>query len=137
MKQRRLEECIDVFRDEAARVNGALVGSTQLVLVEGVSTAPVTNTWLSMDTNSEGVFMCQGFYPVTRQHCSSQISIFVQESKRSAEDLCGRTDGNMKVIFPKEDVAVQPAESSTAPIRAGDYVLVKVSFGLLSVSQAL
>lgn len=37
VKQRRLEECISVFREEAARVNGALVHSTQLVLVEGVS----------------------------------------------------------------------------------------------------
>ena len=51
----------------------------------------------------------------------------MQQSKRSAEDLCGRTEGNVKVIFPKEDVAVQAAESSTAPINAGDYVLVKVS----------
>lgn len=34
----------------------------------------------------------------------------------------------MKVIFPKEDVAVQPAESNSAPTTAGDYVLVKVKF---------
>ncbi|XP_070758062.1 mitochondrial tRNA methylthiotransferase CDK5RAP1 [Enoplosus armatus] len=91
VKQRRLEECIGVFREEAARVNAALVGSTQLVLVEG-------------------------------------------ESKRSAEDLCGRTDGNMKVIFPKEDVAVQPAESNTTRVSAGDYVLVKI---LSATSQSL
>ncbi|XP_076012685.1 mitochondrial tRNA methylthiotransferase CDK5RAP1 isoform X1 [Genypterus blacodes] len=83
VKQRRLEECISVFREEATRVNAALVGSTQLILVEG-------------------------------------------ESKRSTQDLCGRTEGNMKVIFPKEDAAVQLAESSTAPIKPGDYVLVKV-----------
>ncbi|XP_072307968.1 mitochondrial tRNA methylthiotransferase CDK5RAP1 [Eucyclogobius newberryi] len=75
VKQRRLAECIDVFREEAARINASLIGSTQLVLVEG-------------------------------------------ESKRSAADLCGRTDGNMKVIFPKgfNDVT----------IKAGDYVLVKI-----------
>lgn len=91
VKQQRLEECISVFREEAARVNAALTGSTQLVLVEG-------------------------------------------ESKRSAKDLCGRTDGNMKVIFPKEDVAVQPAESNKAPINAGDYVLVKI---LAANSQSL
>ncbi|XP_022600675.1 CDK5 regulatory subunit-associated protein 1 [Seriola dumerili] len=84
VKRRRLEECISVFREEAARVNAALIGSTRLVLVEG-------------------------------------------KSKRSAEDLCGRTDGNMKVIFPKEDVAAQFPESNTAPINAGDYVLVKIS----------
>ncbi|XP_016531277.1 mitochondrial tRNA methylthiotransferase CDK5RAP1 isoform X2 [Poecilia formosa] len=91
VKQRRLEECISVFREEAERVNSAVVGSTQLVLVEG-------------------------------------------ESKRSAEDLCGRTDGNMKVIFPKEDVAVQACVSNTAPIRGGDYVLVKI---LSAGSQSL
>lgn len=53
----------------------------------------------------------------------------MQESKRSAKDLCGRTDGNMKVIFPKEDVAVQFAGSTVAPISPGDYVLVKVGLG--------
>ncbi|GLD62144.1 CDK5 regulatory subunit-associated protein 1 [Lates japonicus] len=91
VKQRRLEECISVFREEAARVNTALIGSTELVLVEG-------------------------------------------ESKRSAEDLCGRTDGNMKVIFPKQDVAAQAPESDAAPINAGDYVLVKI---LSANSQSL
>ncbi|XP_006784898.1 mitochondrial tRNA methylthiotransferase CDK5RAP1-like, partial [Neolamprologus brichardi] len=91
VKQRRLEECITVFREEAERVNAALIGSTQLVLVEG-------------------------------------------ESKRSAEDLCGRTDGNMKVIFAKEDVHVQPTAFSTVPISAGDYVLVKI---LSANSQSL
>lgn len=83
VKQQRLEECIRVFREEAVRVNAALIGSTQLVLVEG-------------------------------------------ESKRSAQDLCGRTDGNMKVIFPKEEVSVQPTDCNTAPVNAGDYVLVKI-----------
>ncbi|XP_061641290.1 CDK5 regulatory subunit-associated protein 1 isoform X4 [Phyllopteryx taeniolatus] len=91
VKQRRLEECITVFRQEAARVNAALIDSTQLVLVEG-------------------------------------------ESKRSAEELCGRTDGNMRVIFPKEDVAVHSAESNTAVINTGDYVLVKI---LSASSQSL
>ncbi|XP_071375369.1 mitochondrial tRNA methylthiotransferase CDK5RAP1 [Centroberyx affinis] len=91
VKQRRLEECIGAFREEAARVNGALIGSTQLVLVEG-------------------------------------------ESKRSARDLCGRSEGNVKVIFPKEDVAVQPADSNSAPISPGDYVLVKI---LSANSQSL
>ncbi|XP_034388209.1 CDK5 regulatory subunit-associated protein 1 [Cyclopterus lumpus] len=91
VKRRRLEECIGAFREEAARVNAALIGSTQLVLVEG-------------------------------------------ESKRSAKDLCGRTDGNMKVIFPREDVAIQPAASNAASVHAGHYVLVKI---LSSSSQSL
>uniref|UniRef100_A0A665WFU4 Mitochondrial tRNA methylthiotransferase CDK5RAP1 n=1 Tax=Echeneis naucrates TaxID=173247 RepID=A0A665WFU4_ECHNA len=86
LKRQRLEECISVFREEAAKVNAALIGSTQLVLVEG-------------------------------------------ESKRSFQDLCGRTDGNMRVIFPKEN-----AESNMALISAGDYVLVKI---LSANSQSL
>ncbi|NXX41674.1 CK5P1 protein, partial [Tricholaema leucomelas] len=84
VKQRRLQELIAVFREEAARANQAMVGQAQLVLVEG-------------------------------------------PSKRSASELCGRNDGNIKVIFP----AAQPQEApgSEAPFRPqpGDYVLVKVT----------
>nr|XP_061814096.1 mitochondrial tRNA methylthiotransferase CDK5RAP1-like [Nerophis lumbriciformis] len=91
VKQRRLEECISVFRKEAARVNATLIGSTQLVLVEG-------------------------------------------ESKRSAKELCGRTDSNMRVIFPRKNVAVHSAESNMDAIMAGDFVLVKI---LSASSQSL
>lgn len=48
VKQRRLEECISVFREEAARVNSALVDSTQLVLVEGVSPFLVNTALVDM-----------------------------------------------------------------------------------------
>ncbi|KAG9353319.1 hypothetical protein JZ751_017896 [Albula glossodonta] len=75
VKQRRLEELIGVFREEATKVNASLIGRTQLILVEG-------------------------------------------ESKRSAQDLCGRNDGNLKVIFPI---------THTFSIRPGDYVLVKIT----------
>ncbi|NXA80222.1 CK5P1 protein, partial [Thryothorus ludovicianus] len=83
VKQRRLEQLIATFREEAARANAALVGRAQLVLVEG-------------------------------------------PSKRSASELCGRNDGNIKVIFP--DVELEDAECR-APGRAqpGDYVMVKVT----------
>lgn len=84
MKQRRLEELISVFREEAAKVNMALIGSTQLVLVEG-------------------------------------------ESKRSSEELCGRNDGNVKVVFPKTDLPVQPEKPHMVPITPGDCVLVKIT----------
>lgn len=83
VKQRRLEELICMFREEATKVNSALIGRTQLVLVEG-------------------------------------------ESKRSAQDLCGRNDGNVKVIFPRQEVAGQPTDTHTSPINPGDYVLVKI-----------
>ncbi|XP_036415462.1 CDK5 regulatory subunit-associated protein 1 [Colossoma macropomum] len=83
VKQRRLEELISVFREEAAKVNTTLIGSTQLVLVEG-------------------------------------------ESKRSSQELCGRNDGNLKVIFPEKDLPSQTT-ATTVPIKAGDYVLVKIT----------
>ncbi|XP_010181566.1 PREDICTED: CDK5 regulatory subunit-associated protein 1 [Mesitornis unicolor] len=84
VKQRRLQELIAVFREEAARANQAMVGQSQLVLVEG-------------------------------------------PSKRSASELCGRNDSNIKVIFP--DAEAQDAAGCEAPVRAqpGDYVLVKVT----------
>ncbi|XP_030633498.1 mitochondrial tRNA methylthiotransferase CDK5RAP1 [Chanos chanos] len=84
VKQRRLEELISVFREEATKVNARLIGSTQLVLVEG-------------------------------------------ESKRSAQELSGRNDGNVKVIFPRENIPVQPTQTRTAPVVPGDYVLVKIT----------
>ncbi|XP_055578340.1 mitochondrial tRNA methylthiotransferase CDK5RAP1 [Falco cherrug] len=84
IKKRRLEELIAVFREEAARANKAMVGQSQLVLVEG-------------------------------------------PSKRSASELCGRNDGNIKVIFP--DAEIEDAAGCKALVRAqpGDYVLVKVT----------
>lgn len=55
---------------------------------------------------------------------------FLQHSKRSASDLCGRNDGNLKVIFP--DVEMEDVNNSEVRVRAqpGDYVLVKVRFPL-------
>ncbi|XP_062445292.1 mitochondrial tRNA methylthiotransferase CDK5RAP1 [Rhea pennata] len=84
VKRRRLEELITVFREEAARTNKAMVGHSQLVLVEG-------------------------------------------PSKRSALELCGRNDGNIKVIFP--DAEIEDAADCKALVRAqpGDYVWVKVT----------
>lgn len=53
---------------------------------------------------------------------------FLQLSKRSATDLCGRNDGNLKVIFP--DVEMEDVTNSGPRVRAqpGDYVLVKVRY---------
>ncbi|XP_023445722.2 mitochondrial tRNA methylthiotransferase CDK5RAP1 [Dasypus novemcinctus] len=84
VKLRRLEELITVFREEATKTNKTSVGSTQLVLVEGIS-------------------------------------------KRSPADLCGRNDGNLKVIFP--DVEMKDVTNPGFRVRAqpGDYVLVKIT----------
>ncbi len=53
----------------------------------------------------------------------------LQESKRSPEELCGRNDGNVKVVFHKTDLPVQPEKPQMVPITPGDYVLVKVNYG--------
>ncbi|XP_075419893.1 mitochondrial tRNA methylthiotransferase CDK5RAP1 [Tenrec ecaudatus] len=58
---------------------------------------------------------------------SAQLVLVEGFSKRSATDLCGRNDGNLKVIFP--DTELEDAADPAARIRAqpGDYVLVKIS----------
>ncbi|NXP79228.1 CK5P1 protein, partial [Ramphastos sulfuratus] len=84
VKQRRLQELIAVFREEAARANQAMVGQAQLVLVEG-------------------------------------------PSRRSASELCGRNDGNIKVIFPAAQLEEDAGSKALFRAQPGDYVLVKVT----------
>ena len=64
VKQRRLEELISAFREEAAKVNSVLVGTTQLVLVEGVSTAATARLIITRRAKSHK-YGCQW----TRLHC--------------------------------------------------------------------
>ena len=47
-----------------------------------------------------------------------------QTSKKSEEELAGRTDGNVKVIFPKSMQGIE--EGKTTTFKPGDYVIVKV-----------
>ncbi|XDA82572.1 hypothetical protein R6Z07F_012486 [Ovis aries] len=57
----------------------------------------------------------------------TQLVLVEGPSKRSATDLCGRNDGNLKVIFA--DVEMEDATDSGLRVRAqpGDYVLVKIT----------
>ncbi|NXK69781.1 CK5P1 protein, partial [Sylvietta virens] len=57
----------------------------------------------------------------------AQLVLVEGPSKRSASELCGRNDGNIKVIFP--DTELEDAAECRAPGRAqpGDYVMVKVT----------
>uniref|UniRef100_A0ABM5G4V6 Mitochondrial tRNA methylthiotransferase CDK5RAP1 n=1 Tax=Pogona vitticeps TaxID=103695 RepID=A0ABM5G4V6_9SAUR len=48
-------------------------------------------------------------------------------SRRSPLDLCGRNDGNIKVIFPDTEVDDGTGRGATVGLRPGDYVLVKIS----------
>ncbi|NXE39889.1 CK5P1 protein, partial [Ptilorrhoa leucosticta] len=57
----------------------------------------------------------------------AQLVLVEGPSKRSASELCGRNDGNIKVIFP--DAELEDAAECGTPGRAqpGDYVMVKVT----------
>lgn len=51
-----------------------------------------------------------------KQDIGKTFKVLVEKtSRRSAEDMCGRTDQNKMVVFPKENAA------------AGDYVFVKIT----------
>ncbi|MEE6528499.1 hypothetical protein FKM82_030860, partial [Ascaphus truei] len=57
---------------------------------------------------------------------STHLVLVEGPSKRSPDELCGRNDGNTKVIFP--DIQDDDDVSARNGVRArpGDYVLVKV-----------
>jgi tRNA A37 methylthiotransferase MiaB len=90
VKQRRLAEIIQVFRELVKSKNEAYIGTDQLVLIEG-------------------------------------------PSKRSGNHLVGRTDGNLKCVFP--DIPVEDKDTdheSTATqkpligLKKGDYIRVHI-----------
>lgn len=56
--------------------------------------------------------------------CWIYILNILQESRRSDQQLAGRCDRNIKVIFPKESVS---RDGVIEEMKAGDYVTVKVS----------
>lgn len=84
VKQRRLEELIAVFREEATKLNTELIGTDQIVLVEGAS-------------------------------------------KRSKVELCGRNDGNIKVIFPNLVIPCDWSSDMIVSIKPGDYISVQIT----------
>ncbi|KAK1784242.1 hypothetical protein P4O66_003726, partial [Electrophorus voltai] len=57
------------------------------------------------------------------------------ESKKSSQDLCGRNDGNVKVIFPRKDLLSYPTDTNPVTVKAGDYVLVKGEFYNIGVHK--
>ncbi|XP_008054504.1 LOW QUALITY PROTEIN: CDK5 regulatory subunit-associated protein 1 [Carlito syrichta] len=57
----------------------------------------------------------------------TQLVLVEGHSKRSAADLCGRNDGNLKVIFPDTEVEDITSPGLKARAQPGDYVLVKIT----------
>lgn len=61
-----------------------------------------------------------------QQVSSHQLVLVEGTSRRSPEDLSGRNDNNVKVIFPKMHVVAHPTSSVKKEIEPGDYVVVKI-----------
>uniref|UniRef100_A0A2K6MJ12 Mitochondrial tRNA methylthiotransferase CDK5RAP1 n=2 Tax=Rhinopithecus TaxID=542827 RepID=A0A2K6MJ12_RHIBE len=57
----------------------------------------------------------------------TQLVLVEGLSKRSATDLCGRNDGNLKVIFPDADMEDVNNPGLRVRAQPGDYVLVKIT----------
>ncbi|XP_072259309.1 mitochondrial tRNA methylthiotransferase CDK5RAP1 [Pyxicephalus adspersus] len=58
---------------------------------------------------------------------SKQLVLVEGVSKRSSTELCGRNDGNIKVIFPDVPVACNSSPETEVRAKAGDYVLVQIT----------
>ncbi|XP_077977687.1 mitochondrial tRNA methylthiotransferase CDK5RAP1-like [Glandiceps talaboti] len=55
---------------------------------------------------------------------TQQLVLIEGPSKKSADDLAGRCDGNTKVILPYMDIPCDRESSNHRPIKVGDYVVV-------------
>ncbi|XP_069608361.1 mitochondrial tRNA methylthiotransferase CDK5RAP1 isoform X1 [Ranitomeya imitator] len=65
---------------------------------------------------------------------STQLVLVEGHSKRSSSELCGRNDGNTKVVFPDIPITSNSLLESNVRARPGDYVLVEI---ISSSSQSL
>ncbi len=103
MKEARFQVLYRLFREEATVLNKQFVGTEQVVLIEGVS----------------------GGQRIVATPCLLlfSFSLFLQDSKRSSDWHQGRTDGNIRVNFPK-----------VASVSKGDFCLVRI---VDSTSQSL
>jgi hypothetical protein len=53
--------------------------------------------------------------------------LVLQLSKRSVNDMAGRNDGNVKVVFPAVEIPEAEYSNKLQKIKPGDYVVVQVS----------
>jgi hypothetical protein len=53
--------------------------------------------------------------------------LVLQLSKRSVNDMAGRNDGNVKVLFPAVEIPEAEYSNKLQEIKSGDYVVVQVS----------
>lgn len=62
------------------------------------------------------------------------ILLNFQKSRRNPSDLCGRCDGNIKVIIPNTKFSIE-GSSLNQNIKPGDYVTVKVSIQISTIMK--
>lgn len=53
---------------------------------------------------------------------------FVLQNSKRGNDLKGRNDGNVIVIFPNEEIPVSHSSVEKSTVKPGDYVVVEVRF---------
>lgn len=82
-----------------------MIGSSQLVLIEGVNLYNLFITLLLLAAVS--------------------LTLFSQVSKRSPTDWAGRCDAGVKVILPNQTVPVEGTTTSKS-LEPGDYVTCQV-----------
>lgn len=61
-----------------------------------------------------------------RDISTRQLVLVEGASRRSQEDMAGRNDNNVKVIFPNIPVPEQPSSAVKKQIQPGDYVVVQI-----------
>ncbi|XP_037519699.1 mitochondrial tRNA methylthiotransferase CDK5RAP1 [Rhipicephalus sanguineus] len=61
-----------------------------------------------------------------QQISTHQLVLVEGASRRSPEDMAGRNDNNVKVVFPKILVPEHPSSSVKKQIQPGDYVVVQI-----------
>ncbi|KAL3194162.1 hypothetical protein MRX96_016302 [Rhipicephalus microplus] len=61
-----------------------------------------------------------------QQISSHQLVLVEGASRRSPEDMVGRNDNNIKVVFPKILIPEHPSSSVKKQIQPGDYVVVQI-----------
>uniref|UniRef100_A0A131XLS1 CDK5RAP1-like protein n=1 Tax=Hyalomma excavatum TaxID=257692 RepID=A0A131XLS1_9ACAR len=61
-----------------------------------------------------------------RDISTHQLVLVEGASRRSQEDMAGRNDNNVKVIFPNIPVPEQPSSAVKKQIQPGDYVVVQI-----------
>ncbi|XP_035243709.1 mitochondrial tRNA methylthiotransferase CDK5RAP1-like isoform X2 [Anguilla anguilla] len=104
VKRRRLEELISVFREEASRVNASLIGSTQLLLVEGESKRSAQELCGQNYGNLKVIFPATQAFPIR-----SGDYVLVKITSASSQSLRGHALGPASLKSPSKSPWKSPS----------------------------